>query len=418
MHFFRDKIKLNKQGLIILLFAFIISSNIAWLNPAPEKESYQPNPKIPIFWQYNYDAGIEILTAAYFPKIFYKDDTRIDRPTYPVLANLIGKFSCLFICPFYSLSELEKGGIGYIILKLLIYIFALCLINEILIKHLKNDGIILSNFLIFFSIISIGNIAVFHTIELQFITPIFILFLFLNIINKYNIQKNFLFSFIVGLLMLAKPNYAVYLSILIFSMINKKYLEAILSIIFHLIPFFLYLFFLKYLSLEYRFVGADSGQANWFIPILKNLEIINFLSKFAYSIFTFCLLLVDNYKFWLIFTIIGFFSLKKKINNNFFIFFYIFIFFTWLQIFISFRHKTYMTSDIMIFIYPLAALGFYNTIEIIKFNKFKKFITISIVILMSLTNIGAYTNFPLIHPYDQPAKNSYKMKKKLNYLIN
>ena len=98
MHFFKDKIKLNKQGLIILLFAFIISSNIAWLNPAPGKESYQPNSKIPIFWQFNYASGIEILTAAYFPKIFYKDDTRIDRPTYPVLANLIGKFSCSLNC--------------------------------------------------------------------------------------------------------------------------------------------------------------------------------------------------------------------------------------------------------------------------------------------------------------------------------
>ena len=63
-----------------------------------------------------------------------------------------------------------------------------------------------------------------------------------------------------------------------------------------------------------------------------------------------------------------------------------------------------MTSDIMIFIYPLAAIGFYKTIEIIKFNKFKKYITISIVILVSLMNIGAYTNFPLIHPYDQPLK--------------
>ena len=182
-----------------------------------------------------------------------------------------------------------------------------------MIKYLKKDEINLSNFLIFFSIISIGNIAVFHTIELQFITPIFLFyFFFLNLINKYNISKNFLFSFIVGLLMLAKPNYAVYLSILVFSIINKRYIEAILSIIFHLIPFFLYLLFLNYLSLEYRFVGADSGQAKWFIPMLKNIEIINFISKFFYSIVTFSLLLLDNYKFWLIFTIIGLISLKEK----------------------------------------------------------------------------------------------------------
>ena len=178
------KIKQNRLGLIIILITFLISANIAWLNPAPDKESYQPNSKIPLFWQYNYDSGIEILTAAYFPKIFYKDSTRIDRPTYPILANLLGKFSCLTICPFYNLSELEKAGIGYILLKLFIFILALFLINELQINYLNNKEIYLSNFLIFFSIISIGNISLFHTIELQFITPIIVLFFFLYFNKK------------------------------------------------------------------------------------------------------------------------------------------------------------------------------------------------------------------------------------------
>ena len=290
MHIFKEKIKLNNKGIIIIFICFIISSNIAWLNPAPGKESYQPYAKIPLFWQYNYDSGIEILTAAYFPKIFYKDNTRIDRPTYPVLANLIGKFTCLAVCPFFKLSELEKAGIGYIILKIFIFLLALFLLNEMQVIYLNNKEIILSNFLIFFSIISIGNIAVFHTIELQFITPIIALYLFFNLIKNYNIFKNFLFSLIIGILILAKPNYAIYLSILTFSLIYKKYFEVILSIVFHLIPLVLYIIYLKYLSLDFIFIGAKSGQGIWFMQMLYNLEISNFLIKIIYSVYIFSLL--------------------------------------------------------------------------------------------------------------------------------
>ena len=104
-------------------------------------------------------------------------------------------------------------------------------------KYLNQNEILLTNLLIFFSIISIGNIAAFHTIELQFITPIIITFLFINITKKYSTTKNFLFSIIVGILMLGKPNYAIYLSILVFSIMNKKIIETIISFICHLIRY-------------------------------------------------------------------------------------------------------------------------------------------------------------------------------------
>ena len=62
------------KSLVLLLILFLISANIAWLNPTdnnPERPSlYKTHNTIPLFWQYNLDSGIEILTAAYFPKIF------------------------------------------------------------------------------------------------------------------------------------------------------------------------------------------------------------------------------------------------------------------------------------------------------------------------------------------------------------
>ena len=66
----------------------------------------------------------------------------------------------------------------------------------------------------------------FHTQELQFITPTIIIYFYLNLANKYSHFKNIFFSVIVGILMLGKANYAIYLGFLSFSFLNKKFLEV------------------------------------------------------------------------------------------------------------------------------------------------------------------------------------------------
>ena len=119
----------NFKYLLLLVLVFLISANIAWLNPTnndPEKPRlYKTHNKIPLFWQYNLDSGVEILTAAYFPKIYEVNKTRIDRPTYPALANFFGKITSLTLKPFINLNKLERAGIGYIILKVIIYSLSL-----------------------------------------------------------------------------------------------------------------------------------------------------------------------------------------------------------------------------------------------------------------------------------------------------
>ena len=128
-------IKLYKKNLnffIIIPLIFIISANIAWLNPGPGKEVYKPFNELPLLWQYNYDSGIEILTAAYFPSIFKTDNTRIDRPTYPFFVKIIGELVGLISQPIYKLNNLEKAGIGYLLLKLTIYGLAFFCSQQIL----------------------------------------------------------------------------------------------------------------------------------------------------------------------------------------------------------------------------------------------------------------------------------------------
>ena len=91
--------KFHKKLFLIPIILFIIGANYAWLNPHPEFKVYKTL-DFPFFWQFNPDAGVEIISAAYFPEAFrmYKD--RISRPTYPFLVNSIGYFSRIILKPF------------------------------------------------------------------------------------------------------------------------------------------------------------------------------------------------------------------------------------------------------------------------------------------------------------------------------
>ncbi len=410
------KLKQNRLGFFIILITFFISANIAWLNPAPGKESYQPNSKIPLFWQYNYDSGIEILTAAYFPKIFYKDDTRIDRPTYPIIANLLGKIICLGICPIYKLSDLEKAGAGYILLKILIFSLALVLLNEIYKNYFNNLSKYLSNLLIFFSVISIANIATFHTVELQFITPIILTYLFINILTNYSLRKNLLFSIIAGIFMLGKPNYAIYLSILLFSFLNKHYFKTIFSFFFHFIPLIIYSIYLKTIELSFKFIGAQHDSGVWLIDYFYNFQFIDFAKKIILSIYLYLNLLWDGYSIWLILFFIGLFTLRNKINKQIYHFILILFLLNWFQIFFSDRYRTYMVSDVMFLVYPIASIYLISILHITKLKIRFFFIALLSFLIVSF-NISKFVNLPLVHPYNQASKNVEKMNKKLNFII-
>ena len=140
----------NHKFFLLLAGVFIISANLAWLNPQDTNPKvprlYKTHENIPLFWQYNLDAGIEILTAAYFPKIFEKDKTRIDRPAYPIIVNLLGKGVGMISSPFITLNKLEKAGIGYLLLKIMIFSSSIILMNKIVSKYFDNQTSHLSIF--------------------------------------------------------------------------------------------------------------------------------------------------------------------------------------------------------------------------------------------------------------------------------
>ena len=199
---------------------------------------------------------------------------------------------------------------------------------------------------------------------------------------------------------------------------HRKIIETIISFIFHLIPLFVYTLYLNLISLKLSFTGFKYGQGIWLIQYLEEKNLNELIKYVFYSLYKFIYLIYDNYSFWIIFSLVGMYILRKKINLNFYIFIAIFIFFTWLQIFISDRHKTYMTSDLMLVIYPLSSIGLFYFINQINYKILKNIIINIFFIYIFLTNIMAYVNFPLIHPYDQPSKNKNLMDEKMNELIN
>ena len=162
----------------------------------------------------------------------------------------------------------------------------------------------------------------------------------------------------------------------------------------------------------------NQGQGTWLIAYLKENNTYEFFMHIIFSFYKYIYLIYDNYSFWIILSFIGLYLFRKNVRLNFYLFLGIFIFFNWLQIFVSDRYKTYMTSDLMIVVYPLATVGFFYLLGKLKYTKFKSIIFNILFLYIVFTNLMAFVNFPLIHPYDQPAKNSYLMNEKMKKLTN
>ena len=387
--------KYHKLILSLVVFIFIIAANYAWLNPHPDSKVHKTIDNIPFFWQYNDDAGIEIVTAAYFPEIFNTYKSRMDRPTYPVIVKVLGETIGLFAEPFKELTKLEKAGAGYLMLKLIIFsIFSFCAFN-IYKKYFPQQYALFTVFLLIAHYFSIKAFAMFHTQELQFITPTIIIYFFLKLYDRYSHSKNIYFSIIVGSLMLGKPNYAIYLSLLVYCLINKKFYESFVSFSSHLIPFATYLIFLKINNFNFfSSTVIDHNQGTWFL----NAEFlsINYITKLLISsLSNFSINIIQYYHIILIFFFIGIFMRLNKKNNKFILFLSILIFFTWFQEFFSNRYRAYMTADLSILIFGFSTYAIYEFTKNVSF-KIKILMTLSIIWI--LLNLLILANFPWIHP--------------------
>ena len=124
--------RINIINFTIILIVFIISSNIAWLNPRPDFNVYRTIEFIPLFWQYNVDSSMELLSAAFFPDYFIENPIRMSRPGYPIIVNLISKILYYALNPFIDFDYLYYVGASYLIFKFILYFLSITLLTKLL----------------------------------------------------------------------------------------------------------------------------------------------------------------------------------------------------------------------------------------------------------------------------------------------
>lgn len=385
---------------LIIFAVFFISVNIAWLNPRPEF-TIKTHEKIPIMWQYNVDSSHEFLTSAFFPEYYKVNNIRINRPVPSALVKLFGETVGLVISPFIKINTMAKGLIGYAIYKFGVYLLSAILLFKILIKYFSRRIALASVILVYFHPFSILFMTTFVATEFQFINPIIILYLFLNIKDNYSTKKNILFSLLVGTLMLAKQNYAIYIAILLFTFFYKKeYSKSIISFLVHLIPFFAWLGVVKLMGLTYYDSNVEGyGQGSWLLTELLLMNPLAIIQTIMVSIADWLTVTIRYFHIFFILALLAFtnINIKKIYNKHIAVFSLLFICLVWLQFLAARSNAYYLNSDLSIIIFPLGAYMLYYLLD--RYGKINLFRPIIIAyILLSLLSM---MNFPWIHPYEQ-----------------
>ncbi len=370
---------------------------MAWLNPS-HVYVIKTNEKVPLLWQYNGDAAVEFLSGAYFPSYYRIDKTRINRPAYPLMVKLIGSLYALVSYPIYHLSPLLSGMLGYITLKLIIYLSAAILLYNITKRYFPPNISLLAVFLLFLHPFSITFIGTFHTSELQFVNPILIIYLWLNLIDNYSSKKNIFSSLLIGILMLAKQNYAIYLAILAYSFfVLKRRRESLLSFVVHLIPLLAWFITLHYLHIPYHNQEAADGQVVWLLDLFRTLNPVLIAKSLLLAMSGWLLSLTSFFHILLLIALLSWTKVKEVFNTKEKIFFLFFIGMALLQTVAAKRYAPYMSADVAILIVPLAAWGLWSLVEQFNLRKYVPFFLSAYLTL----GLATLVTFPWQSPYEQ-----------------
>ena len=272
--------------MVLVIFSF--SSNRAWVyHRIASDGSYSVSAfpqSVPFLWQYDADAMEFFQAAAGFPNFYKSSPALVGRPLMPMLSHNIGTIVFTAVEPLLpqrveqflfegsgaseqATGTIKKRGvenltqraflrpfltalIGFIVVKIGFFIVAGWLMFRLVSHYIDTHTGLLSVALLMFSPYAINSIGTYHTYEFQILTPIIVLFLFRQLCLSYSHKKNFAFSLVVGLLMLGKSNYAVYLAVLAYSGIfllprAMVYKGILLSVIAHLIPWALWTIFIE-----------------------------------------------------------------------------------------------------------------------------------------------------------------------------
>ena len=435
-------------------------------------ELYKKNPdkyfvwrmpkKIPFMWQYDMDSIAQLSSAAVFPEFYRKNPELISRPAYPMAAYIIGKSIGIVLTPLldsdfvrhtfrrmglpdpgglggfskkteqtngeqlFTLRSFIYASIGFIVLKLAIYMLAGVLMFRILKEFFDESVALLSLALLFFSGYSINAIATYHTYELEFITPIIIVYLFLSLAKSYSIRKNIAFSLIVGILMLGKANYAAYLAVLIYAMTVGGFKAVVVSSFAHLIPWVIWQVFLEMNGmsiigivnepqsgtlalhpadiigrklLNLGVIGGSNQPGALVVQGLDDFNPIRILqiitTNFTNSVRVFG-------SIWGFLAVAAVPLYKHHHKKEVLVFSLLFLSTTWIQALISFPlgPKSRVLLDPSFIIYGFAAYTIYQMLAPLLL-KHRRILIWMFLFVYILCNLLLFVKFPWVHPFDQ-----------------
>lgn len=343
----------------MVLALFLVGSHKAWLNPRPDfHPTCKASQTYPFMWQYNMDAYWEFLSAAEFPEVFKTYSLRVNRPLYPALVHLIGKVYYLALWPLKTLTDHEAAFLGYITLKILVFIL-FSLIYFHLLRRFCDDQVALFGVCLLLSQrFILDAISTFHTYELEIISPTILIFLFLNLLDRYSLAKNIVFSLIAGMLLLGRQNYAIYLAIICFGLYKRQFAKVGVSFICHALPLALWLLYLHLAGISYvnHEVSNDSMLLWLFKPGSGPLDYIELLGTTLNRF----LMSWDPWLLFGIFWLGGQFARGRNLTRDQFVFFALALLITYAQFVASKKMSSYLTGDMWFLAYGLAAAGIYQ----------------------------------------------------------
>jgi len=420
---FNQKILLKDFNFIlcISLISFFLSANIAWLNPYPDTVVYKVIENIPLFWQYNRDVPVEILSSTGFLEYFDRDPTRIERPGLPLLAYLIGNLLYFLLNKLINLPIIYFTAGAYILVNFILHLFSSICLYKILKIYFSENTSKIGVIIFFLNFITIRHFAEIHTNSMHVISPILLTFFLLNFLNKEKFIYLFIFSLVAGFLILIKSIYSFYLAILIFLLFKRKYLDTILSIILHFIPIVVWLIILNFKEIEFysaiiagNVEGQTTEMVTWFVNDLVNLNIINIISQFLISIKSYIEIFFLYYNFLIFFICFGIYEFLKKSSKykkDFLIFIIIVFFVSFVQFYLTRKNLSsiYMGGDY--FLICIFFILFY-----LKNIEPKKILITTFLLFIFLINT---IKLPYISPFKQQKveweKKFKPNSKSLNY---
>ena len=265
--------------------------------------------------------------------------------------------------------------------------------------------------LIFFHPFSIESFSTFHTFELQFISPIFFCYFFLELKKNYSLSKNIFFSIIIGALLLARQNYAVYLAFLSIAFYQKEFQKVLISFLSHLIPLSIYYIYLQHIGLEYVNHEIQTYNQGFFLlDYMSQHQFKEFFIEIGFSILYFVKSIISYYLLIIIFLFRG--LDKIHFTKNYYGLIITITFFLFLQFLVARKYDiSYMVSDISIWVV-------YFTLNSIKNNSYFYNRINIIAIIYSIICIFSIINFPLKNPKNFDFRNTKVLNQRKDMIEN